>query len=318
MPYHKLALIYILGANALWGIAPAIIKLGLNNIYPFTFLFVRFLLSSIIILPFFYFELKRNPISLKQIPTPFFIGIVCYTISLSLVFLGIQKTTALDSSIIGAVEPIVVCLMGAVFLSEKISKTSYFGIALSLLGTLLIVLEPLWNQILRNPQNHTSERIIGNLLLCLYLITNGIYIVWSRKYFGGKDAVSPLSKVAIGIFSATITFFPLSALEIAIIPTSVYAANSSAIFPIFYMAVFSGFVAYLLHEKALKIMPASETVIFTYLQPVFAIPACFLLLKEIPSTAFAFGAFVILIGVFLAEHKKTRVVKTSSSLKCTT
>ena len=310
MSSRKKALLYILLANALWGVAPSFIKLGLQTMPPLTFLFLRFLISTTVILPFFIIELKKHPIKLAQVPTPFFIGIVCYTISLSLVFLGIQKTTALDSSLIGSIEPIVVCLLGAVFLGEALSKNRLAGITISLLGTLLIILEPFFSLMVgQGPvADGASQRILGNLLIALYLISNGIYVITTRKYFKKRSSVTPFIKVGIGFVAATITLFPLAMFELASLPFSLISTQStiftlSTLIPLLYMALFSGIAAYLLCEKALKVLEASDTVLFTYLQPLFAVPVSYLLLGEKPTVVFALGAVVIVVGVFIAERK---------------
>lgn len=312
MPTRKKSLLYILLANALWGVAPSFIKLGLETMPPLTFLFLRFIISTVVILPFFIIELKKHPIKLVDIPTPFFIGIVCYTVSLSLVFLGVQKTTALDSSLIGSIEPIVVCLLGAVLLGEVLSKNRLTGIIISLLGTLLIILEPFFSQIIGRgvPVDGTSQRIFGNLLIALYLISNGIYVIATRKYFKKKGSVTPFIKVGIGFIAATITLFPLAMLELGAsfgLPTRLNAQSAfggpSTIVALLYMALLSGLVAYLLCEKALQKMEATDAVLFTYLQPLFAVPVSYLLLGEKPTMVFLLGAVVIVVGIYIAEGK---------------
>lgn len=301
----KLALLYILLANAIWGIAPTFIKIGVNHLPPLYFLFIRFLLSTIIILPFFIPRINREKIKLSHIPSPFFIGIICYTVSLSLVFIGISKTTALDSVLIGSIEPLIVCLLGVLFLKEKISKVRFIGLIIALLGSLIIILEPLAEEILPlAPKINPQERFFGNFLIALFLITNGIYVIATRAFFKNKkNTLSPFFKLSIGFIGATITLFPLSMLELSASGTSIefLTINSSTLIALLYMSLFSGIIAYLLFEKSLQVMEASQTIIFTYLQPIFALPASYLLLKEVPTTIFIIGAIVIGIGVLIAE-----------------
>ena len=51
-----------LGANLIWGAASAVIKYTLEYIPPFTFLFLRFLIVCVIVLPITAYQLKKEPV----------------------------------------------------------------------------------------------------------------------------------------------------------------------------------------------------------------------------------------------------------------
>src|SRR3990170_2906716 len=51
-----------LGANLIWGAAGAVIKYTLEYIPPFTFLYLRFLIVCVIVLPITIYQLKKKPI----------------------------------------------------------------------------------------------------------------------------------------------------------------------------------------------------------------------------------------------------------------
>jgi drug/metabolite transporter (DMT)-like permease len=70
------------------------------------------------------------------------------------------------------------------------------------------------------------------------------------------------------------------------------------------MAVFSGNIAYFLWHKAQKTIEVSEAGLFTYLQPIFAIPLAVLWLQETVSLPLLVGGVVTATGVFIAEYKK--------------
>jgi drug/metabolite transporter (DMT)-like permease len=48
----------------------------------------------------------------------------------------------------------------------------------------------------------------------------------------------------------------------------------------------------------------SEAALYGYLQPVFALPAAYLLLGELPTRYFLLGGVLIGVGVLLTEYKK--------------
>ena len=73
---------------------------------------------------------------------------------------------------------------------------------------------------------------------------------------------------------------------------------------IIYMAIFSGILAYMLFQKGLASLKASESAIFYYIQPLFGIPISMIFLHENISISFIVGAITILVGIYIAEFKK--------------
>ena len=74
------AYIALLIATAVWGAAGPIIKLTLGYIPVMTFLFLRFLIVCLVMLPFLLVELKKNPINSKDIKNFLILGFLSQTI----------------------------------------------------------------------------------------------------------------------------------------------------------------------------------------------------------------------------------------------
>jgi drug/metabolite transporter (DMT)-like permease len=116
---------------------------------------------------------------------------------------------------------------------------------------------------------------------------------------------SPTLIVAITMYVGLLTTIPLAIMEnfgtFGEINFSILSIDTRGILGLLYMAIFSSIVAFSLHQWALENGRISESAIFGYLGPVFSFPIAFLLLGEIPTASLLFGAFVIAIGVILAE-----------------
>ncbi|MFH1961034.1 MAG: EamA family transporter, partial [Patescibacteria group bacterium] len=82
MTNRKKSLIALALVTLIWGGATPVIKLGLNSLPTFTFLFIRLAISSIAVLPILLVKLKKTPLKLPQIPALFFIPFFGQTISL--------------------------------------------------------------------------------------------------------------------------------------------------------------------------------------------------------------------------------------------
>ena len=72
------------------------------------------------------------------------------------------------------------------------------------------------------------------------------------------------------------------------------------------MVIFSSVLAYFAFESGLRLIEASETTLFAYLQPIFAAPVAVFWLGERISPPFLLGAGIIAIGVFLSEYRSGR------------
>ncbi|MFH2109270.1 MAG: DMT family transporter, partial [Patescibacteria group bacterium] len=305
---RKKALIALALVTLIWGGATPVIKLGLNSLPTFTFLFIRLAISSIAVLPILLVKLKKTPLKLPQIPALFFIPFFGQTISLGLVFLALDRTSALDGAILGSISPIMISIAGVILLHEVITKREKIGTAIALLGTLIIIFQP-WAESGFSLHDGFREKLLGNVLMVGYLLANTAYTIATKRYFKKYPKTDPFIKISLGFIVGAITFFPLSMLELSSLTTvSGIAALTfpplTAILSLLYMAIFSGVIAYFLYEMALKYIEASEASVFTYLQPVIAIPASFILLGEVPTGVFMMGGAVIAMGVYLAETKK--------------
>ena len=301
----------------IWGIAGPVIKLTLQDVPVFTFLLYRLILACLIVLPYLYLTLKRDPIEKRDLPGLFILGIAGQA-SLAIVFLGLKYTTALDAAVISIAGPILTFLAGRYFYNEKITKLEILGISLATLGTLFVIIEPV---LTAGGLNGGSERLLGNVLILLYQFTWPLYVILG-KHMVGKDSKQinkafkffHLAKLSKDYQPQTITAFSFYVGLAFFIPAAVIEASRPNYFPhftitatlgILYMAIFSSVVAYVLYQWALKFLEAQEVAVYGYLAPLFALPAAFILLGETPTQTMLVGAAIIATGVVIAEKYKS-------------
>lgn len=284
-----------------WGIAPSIIKYGLDVVSPQVFLYYRFLIAVIISTPFAYLMRKSfsSANSFKHILRLIFIGIFS-TLNLGILFFGLTFTTSSAASVITTSVPLFVILGSALFLKENITKKEVIGAAVAMIGTLIIIAST-------PAQSHASNPVLGNAIVFFYnmIWTTGILLMkkYAKTYspfvFGYTGWVIGL--VAFGITS--LVTHP----EYVLHPLLVISV-SQAFLPIFYMALFGSVIAFTAYQIAQKHLPASQVSIFTYLQTVISVPVSVMWLKETLGTSFALGAVLIIAGVVVAEvHGKSRI-----------
>lgn len=75
---------------------------------------------------------------------------------------------------------------------------------------------------------------------------------------------------------------------------------------LFYMAFFSGLLAYYLFSLGLKHISASRASLFYYLQPIFSLPIAIIFIGERASHVYIFGLILVIIGVIVAERYRRK------------
>ena len=294
---RKPAYLALLASAVFWGVASPIIKKSFETTTPLLFLAYRFLFVIILAtIPFLLYQKKQGKIKkpLKLLS----IGFVSFPLNLLLLFYGIQRTSAMEAALLAALNPVFFNLGGFLFLKEKIAKREQLGLLTSVLGTLMIIIEPLFNIDVFNGEKH----LLGNLLVVIGGIVGVAGLIWA------KEENKNYNHRQISYFSFLSAFITFTLLAVIFEPsfTGGFLAifSKPAIWGILYMAVFGSVIAYSCLIYGQSLIEVSEASLFTYLQPLFAIPLAVLWLNEKITLAFFMGAFLILLGVFLTEYKK--------------
>lgn len=294
------AYFYLLIVVVIWGIAPAVIKFGFSELPPFLFLAYRFLITTLVLLPF-YLKSKNRHVSFNNWPLLILVSFLGSTLNLGLLFYGTNLTTSLDSSLISATSPILAILGGILFLKERVTGREKLGVTITLFGTIIIAIESVFAG-----SNGISTRTTGNIFILLSNMSFVSYLVLSKKALRNKVEPFTMTFWTFLVGFLTVVPFALSEINIDKILPKLISISFSAHLTVIYMAILSGALAYYLYQKAQKTIEASEASVFNYLPPIVTAPVSMLWLHETISRPFIVGSVIIAIGVILAEWKKTR------------
>lgn len=300
-PARKQAYLYLILVVLIWGAAPSIIKFALNEISPFFFLFYRFVITVVLLTPFYLLS-KGKGLKLSNIVPVTIASFLSSTATLGLLFYGTSLTTSLDASLISATSPIFIILAGVLFLNERITKREKAGILITILGTLVVAAQSFFE----TNQPQAPNTLLGNLLIFASNIVFAASVLISKRAL--RQNVSAFSLMYITFVIGLITIYPFAVKEVSSgeMIQKVLSLSFSAHVSIIYMAIFSGAIAYYLYQKAQKTIEASEAAVFLYLQPLVTAPVGILWLGEKVTPAFLIGSIIIALGVILAELKKPK------------
>jgi len=308
------AYILLLLVSIIWGVASPVIKYTLSFTTPYAFLFWRFLITSLVFLPFFLYFIRKHPLKLKSIPRLVFLGFLGTPLTLLLLFAGYNKTTSIDGAIIGSVAPIFIVIGGALFLKEKVTSLEKAGLVIAVIGSLITIVQPFLEG-----KTLALANFEGNLLVFGSVLSWSAFTLLAKKDFYHHH---PFVITAFCFFVGLLVITPFflfegisSTPQLTTRPTTHPAEldpasrdnslliHSSALPGILYMSLISSVIAYTLYMYGLSLIEAGEASLFAYLQPVFAAPLSILWLKESISGIFIIGAFLIAVGVILTEYR---------------
>jgi len=288
--------IAILIANLIWGAAPPIFKYVLTDIPPFTLGFIRVFFAALIFLPL----MMRNAKNLKgkYLFHIIFGGIWGISINVAFFYLGLRLAPSINVHIIGSLAPIVLYILSLVILKEKAHPQIIKGMAISLLGAVIIVFAPILKaEITHDASYSIGSQLLGNAFFILSML-GAVFMVIHTKKIAAKVDVFTIT--GIQFFVGAISFFPFMLNELKTWTFS--ELTSVSWIGILYGVFFSSALAYYLHNFALRRIPAQQFGIYGYIMPVIAVIVAIPLLHEYPDLFFIVGAVFVFLGMFISER----------------
>jgi len=296
---------YLIINTICWGAALVVVKPALNYTTPFRFLFYRFLIAGILSIGFIWHYWPKISQKLKTLKIIALLELIGLTLTLALLYSGLNQTSATEANLIGTTTPLFIVLIGIWWLKEKQTKHEWIGTGLAFLGTVLLSILPLWE----NGAGTQSFSLTGNLLVVGQNITTAIYFILAKKYY---HRLPTLFVASISFWIGIGSFWLLSLQEVgwqnstwiqAVITDwsqpSIWIAS-------FYMAIFGSIIGLTAYIQGQAGIEASEASVFWYLQPLVYLPLGMILLGEKISIWQILALSLILGGVILAEYHKRR------------
>jgi len=292
--HRSRAYIYLVIVAIIWGVAAPVIKFTLQGITTLPFLAYRFTISAV--LAVVYFLIKGFKFPKGALVTSAFQGLIAYPLALGVLFLGLEKTTVLDVSLITLFGPLLLTLSGALFFRDHITKREKTGITIVFIGAILTTLYPIFN-------SGGTYRLSGNLLILLFLVSDTGASLMAKKLT--KKKVSALALTNLGFIIGALVLVPTAITtygltgfinQITTLPLKYHLG-------VFYMALLSGTLAYYLWILGQKSIEVSEAALFRYLSPLITVPLAVIWLGESITYHFVIGAVMVAIGVYVAEKK---------------
>lgn len=207
-------------------------------------------------------------------------------------FKGLSYTSPIMGAVLMVTTPMIVLVLSAFIMKERMENRKVLGIILGLAGTITLIL---YGKSLVNATNAS----LGNLLVFVNAISYGFYLIIVKKLMDKYNAFTFVKWIYTFGFLMVLPFGwnEFQAIDFAHLPTDIF-------WKIGFVVVFSTFLTYLLNLVSMRELKPTTVAVFIYLQPLFATIFAVSLGKDDLSLVKLISAVLIFVGVYLVTQKK--------------
>lgn len=292
MNKRLLAILAATGASTIYGINHTVAK-GLMPVYiePFGFILLR-VLGAAILFWILSFWGPKEKIATSDWPRILGCTIFGMVINMLLFFKGLSLTTPINSSVIITISPILVLILAAVLIKERITVLKTAGIFTGLAGAIALVLFS------KEATSNAPNIPLGNILVIINALSYGLYLILVKPL---TAKYHPITLMKWLFLFAVIINLPITIKEFMEVEWT--TLPSHAILRMGFVVVGTTFLTYLLNVFALKELSAATISAFIYLQPLIAIIYAITTGADSLNLIKVSAALLVFAGVYMVTRK---------------
>ena len=270
-----------------------------GEIEPIELAFFRWFGVFIVTLPFWVLHVKKLWQTLKAhfgiLVLLSGLGIACFN---TLLYIGLQYTTATNALLINSSIPILILFFSFVILKKNITPMQIFGIILSTLGVIFLVLKGDWYTLLVLDFNRGDFWVIGSSL-CWALYS--VLVKFRPQHISSFEFFVTI--VGLGVIML-LPFYVAQGYSVE----REWGLIKRYYGVIAYVVLFTSVLSYYMWHKGIAHLGADRTGQFTHLMPVFGSFLAYIFLGESLEWYHLGGIMLIAVGIYLSLFiKRVRV-----------
>jgi len=287
-----LAILAAIGATTIYALNHTIAKGVMPHyVQPFGFIILRVLGAAIL----FWLISPLGPkerIDPKDYVRMLICALLGMAMNMLVFFKGLSLSTPINSSVLITTSPIIVLILSAIILKEKISARKVIGIVIGLLGALGLIL------FATEVRQDAPNIPLGNFLIFLNSMFYGSYLVLVKVLI---SKYHPFTFMKWLFSLGVLICLPFGFEEFMDISWSTLPFE--AYFGIGFVILGTTFCTYLFNIFALTQLKASTLSAFVYVQPLVGIAYAVLTGQDTITTVKIVAACFVLLGVYLSSKK---------------
>lgn len=287
---HLTSVILALLITFLWSTSFIIIKIGLQEIPPLIFAGMRYAAAFLFLLPFAF--TKKNSAVIKNLSAEdwlklFLLGVLFYTLTQGLQFVGLSLIPAVTVSLILNLTPLVVAVAAIFFLNEIPTFFQRVGIFLFIAGVIIYFY----------PLRVSNDYLTGIIVMLLGVLANAFSAILGRN-INREGKIKP---VIVTIISMGFGSFLL--LVISLSTQTIPEFRADTLIYILWLAIINTALAFTIWNFTLKTLTAAESsIINSTMLFQIAVLAWIFLGEDISLNELA-GMIAASLGVMLVQIK---------------
>ena len=287
----------LLAVQLLFGLFPVAVK-KVPELSPASLLSVRVAGAAACLLVLMLL-LSRNPVPVRrELPRLSLLALLGVVLNMGLFLVGLEKTTPVEAVLVITTIPVFTYALAVLLKRETLGPRRALGILLAMAGVVVLMLGS-WRADPANP-----DRVLGDFLILLNCISFAAFLVLGKPLM---DRYDPLSVTAWVFALGAVSVIPVG-LAVGM-PSQVAALAPEPALWLVYIIVGPSVLTYLLNARAIRHVHASTVAAFTYVQPIFAAVAAYLVLDQGIELRILPAAAMVFAGLWLVARKDPQILE---------
>jgi drug/metabolite transporter (DMT)-like permease len=288
----KVPILVWLVLSLIWGSTWLFIKLGLEDLPPFTFAGIRFVIAALILSIVIIIRRRPLPRDLRDWGLMVATGLLAFALNYGLLFWGEQRTSSGLAAILQTIIPVFGLVIAHLYLpEERITMRKLGGVVLSIIGVGLIFS----NQFVAEGKSAlwgSMAIVVG----ALGAATSNVLVKAHARHL--DSAVLAAGQMVFGLIPLLLigTIAEGNPLKLHWTPL--------ALFSLFYLALVGSAIAFLLFYWLVRNMDVTKTMLISLVTPLIAVILGMLVLNERLTWRIFLGGVVIISGIGLNIRRR--------------
>ncbi|WP_158095050.1 DMT family transporter [Gottfriedia luciferensis] len=287
MRIERIATISLIIVTLLWGTTFVVVQNAIAYVEPFAFNAFRFILATLVLLPFLVKRKQKSNLSFKQVMITSGIGFMLFTGYVLQTF-GLKYTTSSKSGFITGLCVVLVPVLLYLVYRERSNWSTVIACLIALLGLSFLTL------------GDSFSVNLGDILTLFASIAFAFHIILSGRFTKQMDPITftTIQLATVGVCS---TIFSLIFEDNSVSFSKELWVNPTFIFAVIITAIFCTSLAFWVQMFAQQHISSTKAALIFIFEPVFAAFTAVIFANETLSIQTIIGGTFIVGGMLLSE-----------------